>query len=178
MHADAAQIAVVSDADARPKTIGKTRLKTLRSLDQRTTAARRAGALAKTFETELGELTPAQRVRVETAAMLSALAEDCTARRLAGDDSISLDDLVRAVSAARRAVRDLGIKPSKSPAPGATLGDLLRADLEEQRREAAAKASATAPTTDAPDDEEAADETITTDRREAAADHPESEVAA
>lgn len=146
MHADAAQIAVVSDADARPKTIGKTRLKTLRSLDQRTTAARRAGALAKTFETELGELTPAQRVRVETAAMLSALAEDCTARRLAGDDSISLDDLVRAVSAARRAVRDLGIRPGKVLTPGPTLAEYLKANYGTEAGE------------DAPDEEQAADD--------------------
>ena len=117
MHADVAQIAVVSDADAQPKTIGKTRLKTLRSLYQRTTAARRAAALAETFATELGELTPAQRVRVETAAMLSAIAEDAQTRRLAGDDGISLDDIVRATSAARRAVRYLGLDRKRAPAP-------------------------------------------------------------
>ncbi len=112
------------------------RLKTLRALDGRTVAARRAAALAETFAAELGELTPAQRIRVETAAALTAIAEDAQTRRLGGDTSITLDDLVRATSAARRAVRDLGLDRKREPA-GLTLGDLLRADLEEQRKEAA-----------------------------------------
>src|SRR5260221_2595517 len=88
----------------------KTRLRTVAELDGRTTAARRAGTLVATFEAALGgELTAALRLAVHNAAALSAIAEDAQAKRLAGDTSITLDDLVRATSAARRAVRDLGI---------------------------------------------------------------------
>jgi hypothetical protein len=125
MYADASQIAVTSDADARLKAAGKVRLRTLRTLDGRTIAAKRAAALAETFAAELGQLTPAQRVRVETAAMLSAIAEDAQTRRLAGDDTITLDDLVRAVSAARRAVRDLGLHDRKHKPAGPTLDQYL-----------------------------------------------------
>ena len=108
---------MASDATVIPAKIvtraGKLRLMTLDHLDARTAAARRAIALAEAFAAELGDLTPMQRIRVETAAALSAIAEDAQTRRLAGDASITLDDLVRAVSAARRAVRDLGIDDRK-----------------------------------------------------------------
>ncbi len=100
-----------------PDASGKVRLKTLRALDGRTIAAKRAAALAETFAAELGELTPALRIRVETAAALSAIAEDCQTRRLTGDRSVSLDDLIRATSAARRAVRDLGFRPGMPTVP-------------------------------------------------------------
>jgi hypothetical protein len=53
-----------------------------------------------------------------------AIAEDTRARRLAGDPSVTLDDLVRVDSAARRAVRDLGIRPNVAP-PGPTLTEYL-----------------------------------------------------
>jgi hypothetical protein len=95
---------------------GKVRLKTLGDLDGRTHAARRAAALAEMFSAELGQLTPAQQIAVQNAAALAAIAEDAQARRLAGDPTISLDDLVRAVSAARRAVRDLGLDRRRVPA--------------------------------------------------------------
>ena len=112
MHVDAAAIDAVSDADVRQKAAGKRALKTLTSLDGRTTAARRAAALVATFAIELGgELTSMQRIKVENAAALVAISEDASARRLAGDPDIGLDDLVRTASAARRAIRDLGIKP-------------------------------------------------------------------
>jgi hypothetical protein len=117
-------------ADAPPKAVGKVRLRTLAALDGRTTAAKRAAALAKTFAAELGgNLTPAQRIRVETAAALSAIAEDAQTRRLAGDPAIVLDDLVRAVSAARRAVKDLGL-PKTPPASGPTLASYLASRSE------------------------------------------------
>jgi hypothetical protein len=112
---------------------GKVRLMTLDHLDRRTAAAERAIALAEAFAAELGDLTPMQRIRVETAAALSAIAEDAQTRRLAGDSSITLDDLVRAVSAARRAVRDLGIDDRKHEPPGPTLGDILRQGIDRQR---------------------------------------------
>jgi len=120
MHADAAAMRARSAAAPPTKARGKTRLKTLSALDGRTTAAKRAAALAATFTSELGgKLTPAQTVRVEAAAALSAIAQDCQTRRLAGDVTVTLDDLVRATSAARRAVKDLGL-PKTPPTSGPT----------------------------------------------------------
>jgi hypothetical protein len=109
---------------------GKVRLLTLSHLDGRTNAARRAAALAKTFAAEFGgKVTAAQLVRIECAAMLSAVAEDAGTRRLAGDPTITLDDLVRATSAARRSVRDLNL-PKTPPTSGPTLSDILRDDRD------------------------------------------------
>jgi hypothetical protein len=110
MQVDTAEIHGVSNAVARQKA-GKRTLKTLTSLDQRTTAARRAAALVATFAGELGgQLTDVQRVAVQNAAALVAIAEDAQTRRLAGDNSVSLDEVVRASSAARRAINDLHIR--------------------------------------------------------------------
>jgi hypothetical protein len=106
-------------AGSPPASRGKVRFLTLEGLDGRTVAARRAAQLAKGFEAELGgTLTATQRLAVEQASALAAIAEDAQARRLAGDMAISLEDLVRATNAATRAVKALGIKPAAAaPAP-------------------------------------------------------------
>ena len=74
------------------------------------------------FRKELGSsLSVAQAAAVERAAALCALAEDTRTRRLAGDTSVSLEDLVRLDSACDRAVRRLGIRPgaaTRSKTPG------------------------------------------------------------
>jgi hypothetical protein len=123
LRADAAGIAPVSGIEAQPKA----RLLTLGHLDRRTRASRRAAALAEAFAAEIGgQITDSLRIRIETAAALSVIAEDAQTRRLAGDSSISLDDLVRAVSAARRALRDIGIKPNvKRDQLGPTLSEYI-----------------------------------------------------
>jgi hypothetical protein len=123
MHADATAIPAISGAD----TASKTRLLTLGHLDRRTRASRRAAALAEAFAAELGgQITDSLRIRIETAAALSVIAEDAQTRRLVGDSSISLDDLVRAVSAARRALRDIGIRPNvKREQLGPTLAQYI-----------------------------------------------------
>jgi hypothetical protein len=64
-----------------------------------------------------GNITGAQRAAIERAATLTALAEDAQARRLAGDSSVSLEDLVRIDNAAMRAVKQLGLKPAAAPKP-------------------------------------------------------------
>jgi hypothetical protein len=73
-------------ADHRPVAGGKQRFCTIGSLDQRTIAARRATKLAKGFTAELtmsgGVLTATQRLAVEQASALAAIAEDAQARRL------------------------------------------------------------------------------------------------
>jgi hypothetical protein len=103
----------------RPQIIrGKVRFLTLEGLDGRTIAARRAAQLAKGFEAELGgTLSATQRLAVEQASALAAIAEDAQARRLAGDMTVSLEDLVRATNAATRAVKALNIKPAAPASP-------------------------------------------------------------
>jgi hypothetical protein len=92
------------------KTRLKTRLIAVRNLDQRTRAATRARKLAAEFEAELGgDLTTAMHIAIERAAALTVVAEDARARRLAGDLTITLDDLVRTDRAAAAAVRALGL---------------------------------------------------------------------
>jgi hypothetical protein len=114
MLINSAEIPSASPPTAR----GKQRLCTIESLDGRTIAARRARELAQGFQAELGvALTATQRLAVERAAVLVALAEDTKARRLAGDIGISLDDVVRVDNAAARAVKALGIKPGAAPKP-------------------------------------------------------------
>jgi hypothetical protein len=105
---------------------GKVRFLTLEGLDGRTIAARRAAQLAKGFEAELGgTLSATQRLAVEQASALAAIAEDAQARRLAGDMTISLEDLVRATNAATRAVRALNIQPAAAPTPPASPAEYL-----------------------------------------------------
>jgi hypothetical protein len=123
LQADAAGIAPVSGIEAQPKA----RLLTLGHLDRRTRASRRAAVLAQALAAEIGcPITDSLRIRIETAAALSVIAEDAQTRRLAGDSSVSLDDLVRAVSAARRALRDIGIRPNpKHEQLGPTLAEYI-----------------------------------------------------
>lgn len=108
---------------------GKRRLCTIDHLDGRTRAAKRARELAAGFEAELGGvLTAGQRLAVERAAQLVALAEDARARRLGGDMTVTLEDLVRIDNSASRAVRQLGIQSAAAaPAPPPSLRDYVAA---------------------------------------------------
>jgi len=123
MDRDTTRIRLRSGAEPR----SKARILTLGHLDRRTRASRRAAVLAQAFAAEIGgQITDSLRIRIETAAALSVIAEDAQTRRLAGDSSVSLDDLVRAVSAARRALRDIGIKPNaKREQLGPTLAEYI-----------------------------------------------------
>jgi hypothetical protein len=104
----------------------KTRLRTVGEIDGRSVSGKRARALAAMFEATLGgKLTDAQKLAISTASALTAIAEDASARRLQGDSTVNLDDLVRLVSAARRAVRDLGLDQRREP-PEPSLQDYLR----------------------------------------------------
>lgn len=144
LHADTSPIRAGSTTGPAPKA-GKTRLKTIAALDGRTVAARRAAALAATFAAELGgELSDVQRMAVQNAAALTAIAEDAQTRRLAGERNVSLDDVVRAASAARRAVRDLGLDAKRAaPATGPTFAEIAaqaQADADERRAQELADA--------------------------------------
>jgi hypothetical protein len=74
------------------------------------------------FTAEMGgALTPGQRLAVDRAAQLVALAEDARARRLGGDMAITLEDVVRTDNAAARAVRQLGIGATAAATPPPSL---------------------------------------------------------
>src|SRR5271163_288592 len=84
-------------------------------LDGRSRPARRASALARGFAAALGDtISPEQRVAVERAAQLVAVAEAAREGRLRGDPGISLDDVVRTDGAAARAVRALGLPAARA----------------------------------------------------------------
>jgi hypothetical protein len=129
MTANAAQLDARNSGNRPLKTTNKLRLVGLRDLDGRTAATKRARAFAAALAEELGgsSLTASQSAAVERAACLVALAEDTRSRRLAGDQTISLDDLVRVDAAADRALRRLGIKPG-APKPHVPLRDVLMAE--------------------------------------------------
>jgi hypothetical protein len=102
-------------------------LRTLESLDGRTVGARRARELASGFEAEMGgSVTEVQRAAILRAATLIAIAEDARARRLAGEQGISLEDLVRVDGIAMRAVRQLGLRPRGQKADTPTIKDYLK----------------------------------------------------
>lgn len=115
MPADVARMQAGKATDLRPKVGGKLRLHSLADLDGRTVASRRARSLAAALAEELGGIiTASLGAAIERAATLVALAEDVRSRRLAGDESVSLEDLVRVDAAADRAVRRLHLAPGAS----------------------------------------------------------------
>jgi hypothetical protein len=95
---------------ARPRRVrrlvaGPSTLFTVRHLDGRSLAYRRARAIATELAAGFGvEITKVQRQTVERAAVLCAIAEDLATRRLAGQP-VPMDELLRAEGVARRAVR-------------------------------------------------------------------------
>jgi hypothetical protein len=64
---------------------------------------------------------------VDRAAQLVALAEDARSRRLSGDMTVTLEDLVRIDNSAARAVRQLGIGATPAAAPAPSLRDYVAA---------------------------------------------------
>lgn len=88
-------------------------------IDGRSAAARRSRDLAASFERELGAgAMPSERLAINRAAGLAVLADTLRQRRLAGDVTVLLDDLVRVERLADRAVRALGLgKIAKPTAP-------------------------------------------------------------
>jgi hypothetical protein len=108
-------------AENPPLAREKRRLCTVDTLDQRTRGARRVAELTAVFEAELRKtgrtLTAAEGAAVRNAALLSAISEDAGARRLAGDATVTLEDVVRLSRAAAAAMKALAIKPSGTPAP-------------------------------------------------------------
>ena len=100
-------------------------------IDFRTRHGRQVKALSAAYEQALGgQISEVQRAAVSRAAMLTAIAEDLQARRLSGEP-VAIDELVRADSTARRAIRDLGIKPGQA-APRETIRERLIREAQER----------------------------------------------
>jgi hypothetical protein len=126
-----------------------TTLFTVRHLDGRSLAYRRARAIATELAAGFGaEITGVQRQAVERAALLCAIAEDLAARRLAGQ-SIPMDELLRAEGVARRAVRAIVAERPVKPAAARVL-ELRRQRWEAQaaQREASSEQNPTEPPLD------------------------------
>jgi hypothetical protein len=113
-----------------------TTLFTVRHLDGRSLAYRRARAIAAELAAGFGaEITKVQLQAVERAAVLCAIAEDLATRRLAGQP-VPMDEVLRAEGVARRAVRAIIAERPAKPAAARVL------ELRRQRWEEAAEAKA------------------------------------
>src|SRR5262249_53038375 len=113
----------------------KARFQSLSDLDMRTHAGQRAKGLLTQFTEALGagEVTDGMKLFAGRAAVLCALAEDTRMRRLNGDASVNLDDLVRLDRVAAAAVRSLGIRATLPKPATPSLADYARARAEASR---------------------------------------------
>ena|ERR1700704_1717979 len=102
MQLDTDTIQGQSNANARRK-----------PLDGRTRESRRLAELIQMFETELGGqlggLTPTMRLQVERAAALATYAENFRMRALSGDETATVNDLVRLDRLVSDTMRELGL---------------------------------------------------------------------
>jgi hypothetical protein len=98
-------------------------------IDGRTPLGRRLRDIADLLAADLGgwaELTEMQAAAVRDAAEYRALAEDARSRRLKGDGSVALDDVVRLGRLAEQCERRLGIGRKREPASTPDLATYLR----------------------------------------------------
>jgi len=103
------------------------RLLTVRSLDGRSQAGRRARQIARELMAQFdAEITPIQKQACERAGMLTAIAEDLAARQLMGV-TVDLDAVLRAEGAARRAVKAI---TAERPAPASASRERSLSALE------------------------------------------------
>jgi hypothetical protein len=113
----------------RLRDAAKVRLLTLANLDNRTRSARTAHQMVEAFERALGaRYSRAMKPLVEAAACAAAIAADLQTRMIAGDASISVNDVVRAVNTARLLRLDLGL-PVEPDKPKPTHADVVAAIL-------------------------------------------------
>jgi hypothetical protein len=130
MPANAAAIQARNAADAAPKAGNKARLRTLDSLDQRTTAAKRVRSLIHAIEGDLGggdRLSSAERQLVQRAAVLGAVATDIAATWIEGGP-LDTTNYCAVINAERRLYETLGLE--RRPRDVASLGQLLREDVQ------------------------------------------------
>jgi hypothetical protein len=89
---------------------GKTRLRTLDGLDQRTRSARRTRELVALWTKALGSKpSPVQAMAIQHAAATTVICEDAQARYLSGDTSITPEQITKLSNIATRAVNALNL---------------------------------------------------------------------
>jgi hypothetical protein len=109
----------------------KRRKRPRKALDMRTRNGRRVKALTAAYTEALGSnLSPVQQAAVARAAFLTTIAEDLALQRLRGEP-VDIDSLVRADSTARRATRDIGLRPPQELEAAKTFREFMRAKYGE-----------------------------------------------
>jgi len=112
MPSKTTQIAATSAAVSVRKQHKKSRLVTLESLDQRTTAARRVKEVVGALESDLGgseHLSTAQRILVQRIAVQAAIIESSEASWARGE-SVDVASYTTMVNALRRNLETIGLK--------------------------------------------------------------------
>jgi hypothetical protein len=104
--------AVTNDMPARRR--GKTRLRTLSRLDGRTRSAKRARELVEMWSAALGSPDAVQMMGVRHAAATVVILEDAQSRRLAGDTSITVEQITKLSNIMTRAVNALGLPSERA----------------------------------------------------------------
>jgi hypothetical protein len=113
----------------------KGRVRLRKAIDFKSRAGRRVKQLTGIYSSALGPgLSDVQRTDVQRAARLMAISEDAQLRRLRGDP-VDLDELVRCDSTARRAVRDLGLRPPHELEAARTFQEYMKAKYGEDDSE-------------------------------------------
>jgi hypothetical protein len=110
----------VTATDMRPGRKGKTRLRTLDRIDQRTVSARRTRELIALWTKALGgDVSPVQAMAITHAAATHCILEDAQARMLSGDQTISASEITKLSNISARALKALRL-PEPSPQKRAT----------------------------------------------------------
>jgi len=128
----------------RPHRASRPQLLTRDQLDGRTSAAKVFDRLVTAIEADLGgadQLSAIERNLVQAFAGATVTLHHLNARLMAGEE-INLAQHAQAVSAMVRVASRLGLQRRQKNVGGLTLGDLLRADIEERQRAADAEEAA------------------------------------
>jgi hypothetical protein len=119
----------------RLRDTAKVRLLTLANLDSRTRSARTARHMVEAFKRALGaRYSPALKPLVEAAACAAAIAANLQTRMIAGDASVSVNDVVRAVNTARLLRLDLDLPAEDKPKPPSLADHLAQRAAEAARK--------------------------------------------
>jgi len=128
----------------RPHRASRPQLLTRDQLDGRTSAAKVFDRLVTAIEADLGgadQLSAIERNLVQAFAGAAVTLHHLNAQLMAGHE-INLAQHAQAVSAMVRVASRLGLQRRQKDVGGLTLGDLLRADIEERQRAADAEEAA------------------------------------
>jgi hypothetical protein len=110
MLADSGALTTVTRASSARGRRGKSRLRTIDQIDQRTRSARRTRELIALWTQALGgSVTPVQAMAIVHAAACQALCEDLQSRALSGDTTVTPEQVVKISNIAQRGIRALNL---------------------------------------------------------------------